>query len=223
MDITNVQDKEVRAYEIIDAEGTSVLTSVGIRLTRDSTNRGLLPSKGMTTSAGWESFGALGGDYSFQKFTASHDQYFTLHEDLLDRKVILSLHADTGWIAGSAPFFERFYGGGIGSVRGFSFRGISPRSGPDDDRIGGDFIATGSAEVSFPLAGEQLRGVVFADVGTVEPNVELGTIRSSVGAGIRLTLPFLGQAPIALDFAFPLSKSSQDDTQIFSFSMGFQR
>ena len=46
---------------------------------------------------------------------------------------------------------------------------------------------------------------------------------SSIGAGIRLTLPFLGQTPIALDFAFPLSKNSQDDTQIFSFSFGFQQ
>jgi outer membrane protein insertion porin family len=77
--------------------------------------------------------------------------------------------------------------------------------------------------VSFPLAGEQLRGVVFTDVGMVEENVELGTIRTSVGAGIRLTLPLLGQAPIALDFAVPLTKSDEDDTQFFSFSLGFQR
>ncbi len=221
VDISSIEDKEIRANEILDLEGSSTLTSVGLRVTRDTTTRGLLPSRGMTTTGGWESFGALGGDFSFQKLTLSHDQYFTLYEDLLDRKVILSLHGDAGYIGGSAPFFERFYGGGIGSVRGFSFRGISPRSGPDDDRVGGDFITTGSAEVSFPLAGEELRGVIFSDVGTVEPTVQLGTIRSSIGAGIRLTLPFLGQTPIALDFAVPLSKNSQDDTQIFSFSLGF--
>jgi outer membrane protein insertion porin family len=108
-------------------------------------------------------------------------------------------------------------------VRGFAFRGISPRSGPEDDRIGGDFMATGSAEVSFPLVGDQLRGVVFTDVGTVEPNFELGTIRSSVGAGVRLTLPFFGQVPIALDVAFPITKDDEDDTQIFSFSLGFSQ
>jgi outer membrane protein assembly factor BamA len=177
----------------------------------------------MTTSAGVEVFGALGGDYSFQRFTISHDQYITLHEDLLDRKVILSLHGDAGVITGDSVFHERFYGGGIGSVRGFSFRGISPRSGPDDDRVGGDFMWTGSAEVSFPVAGEELRGVVFLDAGTVEPDFEFGTIRSSIGAGIRLSLPMLGRTPIAIDFAVPLTKGGDDDTQFISFSFGFMQ
>jgi outer membrane protein assembly factor BamA len=221
VDIGSIEDKEIRAEEILEEEGTHTLTSLGLRLTRDTTTRGLLPARGMTTTASLETFGALGGDYSFQKIALSHDQYFTLHEDLLDRKVILALRGDVGYIFGGAPFFERYYGGGIGSLRGFAFRGVSPRSGPDDDRIGGDFLMTGTAEVSFPLYGEELRGVLFTDVGTVEPDLEIGTIRSSVGAGIRMTLPILGQTPIALDFALPLSKNSQDDTQFFSFSLGF--
>jgi outer membrane protein insertion porin family len=84
-------------------------------------------------------------------------------------------------------------------------------------------MATASAEVSFPLVGEQLRGVVFTDIGTVEPEFELGTIRSAVGGGIRLSLPFFGQVPIALDVAFPITKDDDDDTQIFSFSLGFSQ
>jgi outer membrane protein assembly factor BamA len=221
VDVTHIQDKEIRAIEILDAEGNSSLTSAALRVSRDTTTRGLLPSKGTTTTAGYEQYGALGGDYTFGKFTLSHDEYYTLHEDLLDRRVILALHGDAGYIVGDSVFFERFYGGGIGSIRGFAFRGVSPRSGPDDDRVGGDFMLTGTAEVSFPLAGEELRGVVFTDIGTVEPDLEIGTIRSSIGAGIRLTLPFLGQTPIALDFAIPLTKSSDDDTQFFSFSLGY--
>jgi outer membrane protein insertion porin family len=221
VDITHIEDKEIRAEEILDAEGNSGLTSAALRVSRDTTTRGLLPARGMTTTAGYEQYGALGGDYTFGKITMAHDQYFTLHEDLLDRKVILAFHGDAGYIVGDSVFFERFYGGGIGSIRGFAFRGVSPRSGPDDDRIGGDFMLTGTAEVSFPIAGEELRGVVFADVGTVEPDFELGTIRSSIGAGIRLTLPILGQTPIALDFAIPITKDRDDDTQFFSFSLGF--
>lgn len=223
VEISNIEDKEVRAEEILDEEGEHFLSSVALRLTRDTTTRGLLPDRGSTTAFGVEVFGAMAGDYSFQRFTLSHDQYFTLHEDLMDRKVILALHGDAGLITGESPFFERFYGGGIGSVRGFAFRGISPRSGPEDDRIGGDFMMTGSAEVSFPIAGEELRGVVFADVGTVEPDFEFGTIRSSVGAGVRLTLPFLGRTPIALDLAIPLTKDGDDDTQFISFSFGFMQ
>ena len=68
-----------------------------------------------------------------------------------------------------------------------------------------------------------MRGVVFTDVGTVETNCELGTIRSSVGTGIRVVLPMLGQIPIALDFALPVAKDSQDQTEWLSFSFGIQQ
>jgi outer membrane protein insertion porin family len=223
VNITDIDDPEIRADEILEEEGYSTLTSVGLQIRRDTTNRGLLPSEGTTTTLGWESFGAIGGDFTFQRFTLGWDGYKTLYEDLLDRKTILALHGDAGYITGDAPFFERFYGGGIGSVRGFQFRGISPRSGPDDDRVGGDFSLFGSAEVSFPLTGDNLRGVVFVDAGTVEEHFEFGTIRTSVGAGIRLVLPFLGQTPIAVDLAYPITKDDDDDTQIISFSFGISR
>jgi outer membrane protein assembly factor BamA len=218
--IHDINDKPIRAQEILDAEGHSTLTSVALGFTRDTTARGLLPTFGTTTTAAWEFFGAMSGDFTFSKFTLSHDYYHTLSEDLLDRRTVLALHGDAGYIIGNDPFFERFYGGGIGSVRGFAFRGISPRSGPDDDRVGGDFSITGSAEVSFPLASDMLRGVVFADAGMVEPDVRLGTIRTSIGTGIRLSLPLFGTTPVAIDFALPLSKNSEDDTQIISFSLG---
>jgi outer membrane protein assembly complex protein YaeT len=223
VDITNIHDRPVRAQEILDAEGTSPLTSIGLQVRRDTTTRGVLPYKGTTITAGVEQAGALGGDFDFTRFTLSFDGYKLLNEDLLDRRTVLSVHADMGYLTGDAPFFERFYGGGIGSVRGFAYRGISPRQGPDDDRIGGDFSITGSVEVSYPIAGDTLRGVVFTDVGTVEPDFEIGTIRASVGAGIRLVLPVLGQVPIAIDFAIPVSKSGQDDTQFISFSLGFSQ
>jgi outer membrane protein insertion porin family len=219
--IHDIEDEELRAKEIIDAKGSSTLTSVGIQFRRDTTTRGLLPSKGTTTTVGYELFGALGGDYSFHKYSASWDGFYTLYEDLIERKTILELHADIGYIAAEAPFFERFYGGGIGSVRGFEFRGISPRSGREDDPVGGDFAATYTVQVSFPLAGESLRGVVFTDGGTVEETFRLDDFRSSIGFGFRLALEFFGQAPLALDFALPLAKNSEDDVQYISFSFGF--
>src|SRR5436190_706121 len=104
----------------------SASPSLGLQVRRDTTNRGLLPSRGSTTTAGIEQAGAFGGDYDFTRFTLSWDAYKTLKEDLLDRRTVLSVHTDFGYIPNDAPFFERFYGGGIGSVRGFAFRGISP-------------------------------------------------------------------------------------------------
>ncbi len=221
--IHNVDDEPIRAPEIVEYKGHTTLTSLALSLRRNTTNAGILPSRGTNSVISWESYGGLGGDLSFQKFTASWDAFHVLGEDLLDRKTILRLSADAGFIAGNSVFFERFYGGGIGSIRGFRFRGVSPRDGLDSDVIGGDFTLTTSAEISFPIAGEQLRGVVFSDQGTVERNFEIHDYRVSVGAGIRLVLPFLGQAPLSLDLAVPVVKAPDDDTQLISFSFGFSQ
>jgi outer membrane protein insertion porin family len=209
---------------VLELEGHSTLTSAGLEVKRNTTNSPILPTEGTITSLTWEHYGALGGDFDFDKFTAGFDVFTTIYEDLLERKTVLWWRTDTGYITGSdAPFFEKFYAGGIGSMRGFRYRGISPRSGIDDDPIGGNFSLTTSLELSFPLAGDILRGVLFTDVGTVERDVEIGTIRSSVGFGFRLNLPFLGQLPIALDFGFPITKDDKDETQLFSFSLGLMQ
>lgn len=221
VNIKSIEQPFIRARDIINRAGHNTLTSASFQLRRDTTVGGMVPYRGSTAIVGIEQYGALGGEFDFPKLTGGIDSYFTLYEDLLDRKTILGVHLDTGWIpTNDAPFFERFYGGGIGSVRGFQFRGISPRGGRADDPIGGNFMFTGSVELSFPLAGDMLRGVVFSDVGTVEEDVRLTTVRSSIGAGIRLVLPFLGNAPVAMDFAYPITKDDQDDVQYISFSFG---
>jgi outer membrane protein insertion porin family len=216
-----IDDPFHRAPEIIAAKGHSTLTSMAIGVRYDTTDNHVMPTKGMVMSGNYEYVGALGGDYDYHKFTLGFNYYQTVNEDLLERKTILTYRADAGYITGDAPFFERFYAGGIGSIRGFKFRGISPRSGPDEDPIGGSFSLSGSVELNFPIAGEALRGVVFADAGTVEPDFRIGTIRTSIGAGIRLTLPIFGQLPLALDFGIPITKDRQDDTRFISFSLGF--
>ena len=219
--IYQVQDQRFRSEQILAAQGTHPLTGIGFTARRDTTNPGPLPYQGSVTSFGYEYVGAIGGEYNFHKFTLNFDDYFTLHDDLLDRRTVLGLHFSAGYIPDHSPFFERFYGGGIGSIRGFRFRGVSPRDGRGLDPIGGNFSLTGSAEVNFPIYEESLRGVVFSDFGDVESQVHIGTIRSSVGAGVRLILPFLGQTPLAIDFAVPLTKAHEDNTQLISFSLGF--
>jgi outer membrane protein assembly complex protein YaeT len=220
--IEDIEDEGERAAEVLLAEGHNFLDSVGLEIRRDTTDSPILPSRGTVTTAGWERYG-LFGDFDFDKFTAGWNWYTTVYEDLLDRKTILSIRTDAGYITGDAPFFERFYGGGLGSVRGFRYRGISPRAGIDEDPIGGGFSLTGTVEVNFPIAGDALRGVIFTDAGTVEEDLEIDTIRVSAGFGLRLTLPFFGQVPIALDFGFPLNEDEQDETRVFSFSLGLMQ
>jgi outer membrane protein insertion porin family len=84
----------------------------------------------------------------------------------------------------------------------------------------------GSLEYMFPLtADEMLRGVAFVDYGTVEQNITIKkeNFRVSPGLGLRIAVPMLGPAPLAFDFAVPVSRASTDQTQLLSFYMGFTR
>jgi outer membrane protein insertion porin family len=246
--IDNLEDPiDQRPFEIREFEGHTTVTGLGPTLRYDSTNRGPLLYRGLVAQAGYERVGGLGGDVTFNKYTASLDSYYTLIEDLFDRKTVLSLHGDAGYIDDSnAPMFERFYAGGLGSVRGFKYRGISPRvspskvlveqpdgsfkpifdplghdvEDPQGDAVGGAFSLTTSAEVSYPIYADMLRGVFFIDGGTVEPDVKIGTYRVAVGFGFRIILPFAQGAPLALDFGFPIKSASGDDKQLISFSFG---
>jgi outer membrane protein insertion porin family len=180
----------------------------------------MLPSEGYRISFSWEQVGALGGDFSFSKPTASAAWYKTLRTDIFDRKSILGVHGDVGYIAGDAPVFERFHAGGFGSMRGFDFRGISPRAGIFEDAVGGDFILLTGAEYSFPLYSKTLRGVTFIDMGTVEEGFEITSWRVAVGFGFRLHLDFFGPVPLVFDFGFPIAQDDDDSTRVFNFSIG---
>jgi outer membrane protein insertion porin family len=125
---------------------------------------------------------------------------------------------------GNTPVYEHYFAGGFSTLRGFSFRGASPRT--DGVVVGGEFMLLTSAEYLFPItADDALRGVVFCDAGTVEPTIKNWTDRYRVapGAGLRITVPAMGPAPIALDFAFPVSREPGDQKQVFSFFIGFLR
>ncbi len=217
------QLRSPRAPEILQHMGHNTQTDVGWTIRYDTTNHGPLVYRGFNTSFNYKFYGALGGQYDFSQFTATAASHYTLFSDLLDRKTVLNLSGNAGYITPDAPFFDRFYGGGRGSIRGFQFRGASPRAGRDGDPVGGDFDLTGSAEISFPIYGDGLRGVVFTDIGTVESDIRIHTIRQGVGAGVRVVIPFLGPTPLAFDVGIPVLKGSQDETQIFSFGVDINR
>lgn len=208
--------------EVIDEKGDHFLTSVKPGIVRDTTDSRIFPTTGTKTSFTWEQYGALGGDVEMSKLVAKFDWFTPVYTDIFDRKTVFSIRNEFGYIPiGDSVFFERFYGGGMGSIRGFKFRGISPRGDKRHDPVGGDFSWVTTLELNYPIWEEMLRGVVFVDTGTVERDIgfEEG-IRSSFGAGLRITLPFFGQVPIAIDFGVPMIKQNGDKTQIVSFSLG---
>ena len=211
------------AQEILNERGSHYLSSAKIVVARDTTDSVTFPTTGTRSNLSLEQYGALGGDVGITKIEGGFNWYTTLYTDLFEHKTVLVVRNDLGFIfGGHSPTYERFYLGGMGSLRGFHYRGVGPHSGPRNDPIGGDFSWNTTVEVNFPIyEGEiRVRGVVFVDVGTVEGGVNFARIRSDAGAGIRFTLPILGGVPIAIDVAYPISRYSGDRTQLVSFALG---
>ncbi len=203
-----------------EAKGDHLLTSVKGTIVRDTTDSRMVPSRGYRLTLSWEQVGALGGDFDFSRPGVSFSWYRTLRTDIFDRKSVLGMRAETAVLVGDAPVFERFYGGGFGSLRGFSYRGISPRAGIMNTRVGGKFVLLTGGEYSFPIYGKNIRGVTFLDMGTVEDSVKLTSWRAAVGFGLRINVDFFGPVPIVLDFGFPIAKHGDDNTQVFNFAFG---
>jgi len=205
------------AMEITADKGQHALVGLKGTLVRDRTDSRWMPSAGDRFRLSYEQ---VAGSFDFGRADAEYRIYRTIYVDALDRKHIIAGRFGVGYIFGDAPIFERYYGGGIGSVRGFRYRGISPRGVGTTDAIGGDFQVFAGGEYSFPLVTDQLRGVVFIDTGTVEQEFEVTTYRASVGVGLRWIVPLFGQVPMSFDFAAPISSDGSDDKQVFSFNIG---
>jgi outer membrane protein insertion porin family len=216
IDVNNVVD--FAPPQISDYVGSHFLVGPRVAATYDTRDSFIRPTQGTLFEVSYEEDF---GDYTFPVVTAGANQYFTLWQrpDGSGRQV-LSLKSQISWAGNDTPVYERFYAGGFQSIRGFEFRGV----GPDIDgfKIGGDFMLLNSAEYQVPLlANDNVFMVFFVDSGTVESKVEITDYRVAAGFGLRLVVPMLGPVPIALDFGFPIVKGPADNTQVFSFFMGF--
>ncbi len=221
-----VDDLDIDApKEIIDVKGDTMLAGIKLGVTKDMTDDIFYPSKGFIFDADYEQ---VGGDFTFGVLSATYRKYRTLHEDLAERKTILATKLHAATILGDAPPFEMFYAGGQRSIRGFDYRGVStrglptvggvPQTGLDrKDPIGSDWIFLANTEVVVPLVGENLGIVFFVDSGAIDT----GNYRAAVGTGIQIMLPqWFGPVPMRFELAAPLMKDDEDETQVFSFSVG---
>jgi outer membrane protein insertion porin family len=214
VDIDNIDSDAPK--EITSVKGDNVLMGIRIGVGRDLTDDRLNPSKGHSFSVSYEQ---VGGDHTFGILSGVHRWYRTLSEDLAERKTILGTKLLGATVVGDAPPFEKFYAGGTGTygIRGFDYRGVSTRSGVDKDPIGSDWIFLASAEVTVPLVSDNVSVLFFVDSGSIDS----GNYRAAVGTGVQILIPqWFGPVPMRLELASPLMKDADDDTQVFSFSVG---
>ncbi len=207
----------IAPQDVQDVAGGSLITSVKFGVGRDTTDSMYRPTEGYRINSSVEQVGALGGDYDFTALRAGARYFYPLYEDLRERRTVLVMRANGSYIVGDAPMFERYYAGGIGSIRGFDYRGISPRDGRGNDPIGSDYLYLAGMEIIQPIHEEVLYGKIFCDSAYIDS----GSMRLSVGFGFELVVPQLFQEmPISVDFGIPINSDDEDDEEIFSFSFG---
>lgn len=207
--------------EVAEMLGSNTLLGVKLSLGHDTRDDAFLPTQGHIVELGHEQvFGSF--EYPITTFEAR--QFFTLTERIDGSgRHVLHLGGQVGWAGSETPAYDHFYAGGYSTIRGFGFRGASPKSG--DVIVGGEFQLLTTAEYMFPItADDMLRGVVFVDAGTVEEDhrIDWDDFRVAPGFGLRISNAALGPAPIALDLAFPVAREDGDKVRNFSFFIGLR-
>ena len=216
----DVFNPRVLAPAIQNMLGTNSVYGFSGGIIHDTRDSPFMPTQGHLATFEFEQ---VIGTFSYPRGILEGRQYFLLNErpDGSGRHV-LSIGSVLGMSGPDTPAYDNFFAGGYNTLRGFAFRGASPRQ--NGAIIGGPFEWLNTVEYLFPItADDTLRGVIFTDFGTVESNVSINQMRVAPGFGLRITLPAMGPAPIALDFAVPVAYAQDDSQQLFSFFVGFAR
>jgi outer membrane protein insertion porin family len=217
-------------YYFEDYSKSSILMSANF----DNTDDYYLPRKGFTLSQSFEKSG-LGAEADFFKSRTRFGFYKGLQDyvgfDAIFRyKARFYFAENTGYL----PIAERFYMGGIGSVRGYESYSLSPAVKEIDEdgnvvyrRVGGRQTFSNSFEMSFPLIEKaKMRLVAYVDWGFIGQDSLSEISRGGYGTGIEWFSPV---GPIQLMFSKAINPQNYDDpvknipkdrTASFEFTMG---
>jgi outer membrane protein insertion porin family len=218
-DVTDIQD--TADDTIKDLEGTNVTSSVNVAIGYDSRDKTFNTTEGSKHQLSYE-YAGLGGDVGYDKITLESGWYFPLFKGLIGfvrgKAGIVEENSDDKIL----PDYEKFYLGGINSIRGFGYRGIHLTNVSADGvetTVGGNKMAQFNLELIFPILPKNgFMGVVFYDAGNVYgDSFELGDLRRSAGAGIRWYSPL---APIRIEYGRILDRREGESAGQWEFSMG---
>lgn len=222
--VYRLEDKEIYDVsdfadpQIKDEEGKSVISSLTSSLTRDTTDYRLDPSRGNVAQLSWEIAG-LGGDEKFSKYIFDYRHFWPA-----PLGTVLSAHGQIGYVHAfggeEVPLDERFYLGGINTLRGFDPRQVGPYNPETDEYTGGYKQTYFNFEWLFPLSKEVgIKGVTFFDIGNAWDEDEdfFSEWRYSVGAGIRWLSPL---GPLRLEWGYNLDPEEWEDRSRLDFMIG---
>ena len=255
---SKISNFEPIAPDAVRAEkGTRFTSKIVPTLQRNTLNHPMNPTKGSYQKLTFSQAG-LGGDTAYSKAELQANFFIPVYKHRRWGQLTWMTKSFVGYGLGDIdftnepviggkgkqvlkddmPLFDRYFPGGLYSVRGFGERSLGPREPVtvlvnDDDApnrvradtfhrpIGGSQQLIFNNELMFPIVKPlNLKGAVFSDVGnafTAEQGMDLGDLRYSVGAGIRWKSPF---GPIRIDLAKALNAKNNERTSKVHFSFG---
>lgn len=216
----------LEVLEFEDIEGNQFLNfEVNLSWRHDSRDSAIFPSKGSLQSLYAEA-SVPGSDLSYYKLSYEHRRYWPLAGDLVVSAAGEIGYGDRYGDTEIYPFFENFFAGGPGSIRGYQARSVGPRDSQGDS-IGGNAMYAGSLELLFPppfmkKGSETVRLAAFVDFGGLvntrdQDLFDANELRYSTGLGFSWLSPV---GALTLSYAVPLKTDDQDDEESFQFSFG---
>jgi outer membrane protein insertion porin family len=223
--------KGVTDVPVANLQQSGLTSSLMATVYFDSRDDRMFPTKGNLSSVSLEwAGGGIGSDYDYLRVNVKARQYFPLIWG-----AVLKLQGQFGWIGsaggGGVPLFERYYVGGIFSVRGFERYSLGPTVPTGSARdpgasltpftIGGNKQLLFTTEIEFPIFMPiGIRGVVFFDAGNAfddDESVNILKLRPSLGFGIRWWSPI---GPLRFEWGFPLEPRGDEPPMVFEFNIG---
>ena len=203
---------------IKEQEGKRLTSALSFTLSMDTRNDYYNPTKGVRHSLLIQNAGGvLGGDNYFVKGVADTSWFFPL-----PLKMVLNLRGRAGWIepygGRKLPIYEKFYVGGLNTVRGFE-HGMAGPYDENKEPLGSEKMVSFQSELIFPLASEiGLKAAIFWDVGKGFDRVkDITPLKTGAGAGVRWFSPF---GPIHIDLGINLNPKPGEKRKVFDFTFG---
>jgi outer membrane protein insertion porin family len=202
---------------ILQPETSATTSAISASLTRDTVDFRRDPSKGMINSISLE-YAGLGGTSRYVRYIGNTSVFFPAIWG-----TVIALRGELGHIQGmgkEVPIDEKFYLGGINTIRGYDGRTVSPYRTFDlpltdingtatrsDTKvyIGGDTEALFNAEYQFPILKDAgLKGLLFMDAGNSYDgaNKIFTRFQASYGFGFRWFSPM---GPLRLEYGIPIN------------------
>ncbi|MCX7857435.1 MAG: outer membrane protein assembly factor BamA [Deltaproteobacteria bacterium] len=217
----NVYDVEETASRYIkEQKGKRTTSGVTLSLAKNTIDDVLNPTQGDFGNLSVENAGGiLGGNVYFVRSIAYYGRY--IKAGFWDSTFMLKGTIGAIWPYGGRklPVYEKFFVGGINTIRGFKYGEAGPKD-EEDEVIGGKNQVIFNAEWIFPIfkpAG--LKGVLFFDCGHGFDDAEgfIKNYRFGSGFGIRWLSPL---GPIRLELGFNLSPRKGEKRSVFDFMIG---